>query len=87
MLPLHDVLSHTFVPSPPLTFPCPTHDPYHDKWQSKWHAYAPPFYGHTTLPPSCLVEPSNRGKISPSDLSQCQSKPLVTQGGNMLQKK
>jgi hypothetical protein len=62
MLPSYDVLSHFSLPSPLLAFPFPTHNPSHDAWQSKRHAYATPFYGHGTPPPSCFAEPSNRGR-------------------------
>jgi hypothetical protein len=78
--------SHTYVPSPLLAFPCPAHDLSHDAWQSKWCTYAPPFYRHGTPLPSCLAEPSNRGKISPPDLSQRQSTPCSHTRGEHVAK-
>jgi hypothetical protein len=53
----------------------PAHAPSRDEWQSKRRAYISSFYVHGTPPPSCSIKPSNRGKISPSHISHCQSKP------------
>jgi hypothetical protein len=44
-------------------------------WKSKWHAYAPPFYGHITPPPSCLAQPFYGGNVLPTHLSLCRSTP------------